>query len=162
MKYFPLLGVMILSTCSILFNGKEKCADEVNISAVVLKPSVDEVNVSSEVNVSAVVLEPWPLPVTYGLANVAGSGGSIINRILALKYERVCGKANSYNAYQQNEIHRQRDMTGYLDGWGFSFQKYNTALRKPPASEKINKRHLSNIEFDNCDYVAVEVPSKLW
>jgi len=156
MKYFPLLGVVILSTFTLLFNRKEKCADEVNVSAVALKP--------------------WPLPVTYGLVNIPGSGGSIINRILALKYERVCGKANSYNAYRQNDFQRQRDISGYLDGWGFSLPKYNPVLRQKMAKQKLamerrnrkkrfelfdNTRHLSNIEFDDCDYVAIELPSKL-
>lgn len=124
--YIPILAIMILALGTIFYNWKSKCPNEDNVSAI------DEVNVSAidEVHVSTVV-ENLSKSVAYGLVNMAMGGGTAINRILSVKYERVCGsQGTSYHAFRRED--------------------------------EIIPDTMYETGFEDCDYIAMEVPQIEW
>jgi len=137
-RYILTLAVLNLAYNIVLLKRKEKCIVEANASTVSWNPS---------------------LPVTYGLVHMARSGGSAINHILALKYERVCGnKGSSYNAYEINEKKRLHPPLTYTD-------IQITAKIMTRHADKTGKKVKEDaymIGFDDCDYIAMEVKANIW
>lgn len=74
--------------------------------------------------------------VIYGHVHMAKTGGSSINGMLALQYERVCGnKGYSFNAYQANNKNTRGETNQkYMVDWG----------------------------FEDCDYISVETGYSVW
>jgi len=112
----------------------------------------------------------------YGHIHMAKTGGTTLNGILALHYERVCGhKGYSYDAVQHNQRvqafqqqeQQQRKgkskgkktkagaLYGLEDSMTLVKPKYNRG-RVPPSV-------MMEIGFENCDYISLEDPGwKAW
>jgi len=112
--------------------------------------------------------------VTYGFLHAAKTGGSTINKRLAMRYERVCGN----KGHSQNILEKRRQQT--------ILKKSQSVLPEekiPTRTEKklhhkmiknqtivmeengINKSFMYNLEeigFQDCDYVELEAPAKIW
>jgi len=131
---------------------------EVNVSSVGRNYSLPK-----EASVSSVVRNSV-LPVKYGFVHMARSGGSVLNHLLALKYERVCGnKGYSYNENAKNEKARRKRSEGSAD---LNLTALAIANQKKRFSNSTHRQNTPDIMikrgFDKCDYIAMEVPSTLW
>jgi len=121
---------------------------------------IDQAKTIDQANVSNVPSVGWTASlVTYGLVHMARSGGSAINRIFALKYERVCGnKGYSYNAYEINERKRLTPPLNYTD------IQITTKImtRHVNKTGKKIKEDAYKVGFDDCDYIAMEQKAGMW
>jgi hypothetical protein len=97
--------------------------------------------------------------VVYGHVHVAKTAGTDINGELALHFERVCGhKGYSYDAYQFNErvnasgnssVYAPKDVISQL-----CKNDYNRG--------RVPKGLMSEIGFEDCDYISLEGSWKTW
>jgi len=100
-----------------------------------------------EANVTSVGRNSF-LPVKYGFVHMARSGGSVINHLLALKYERVCGnKGYSHNENKINENRRRRYSN--LTALDIANQKKRTSktLHRANRNEKRIRKYAGRTAF---------------
>jgi len=137
------LAVLNLATVMVLLKRKSDCFFEATVPV--------------KANIHAIHWNP-SLPVTYGLVHMARSGGSVINHILALKYERVCGnKGYSYNAYEKNE---QKRLHPPVRNKIKVTRKSQVKFMKNQG--KIIEEAIYSSGFDDCDYIAMEIKAYKW
>jgi len=101
----------------------------------------------------------------FGLLHMFKTAGTEINGELAMHYERVCGnKGYSYDAYQANrrteEARTKENCTAVQGCVRDSMTKlYDTEKRN---RGRIDPKLMTEIGFEDCDYVAIEVKHTFW
>jgi len=153
-------------------NNKDKSeageGNEVDVATVALSRTnsldhvtekITEASEKDKANISAV--EWIPSPVIYGLVHMAKTGGTTINGLMAMKYERVCGnKGYSYDAYQANERFKKSPAES-------SRYNANDLISKVGHDHMHNRGQIpppivSMVGFEDCDYIAQEIWASGW
>ncbi|CAE7225825.1 unnamed protein product [Symbiodinium natans] len=101
----------------------------------------------------AQLLKPSALPVIYGHVHLAETGGSYVNRALALKYERVCGVSGySYDAFRTNLKFEKNSL--HVDTIGRSFPNHSRWMVPDRIQEEIG--------YEDCEYLSMDVQWQWW
>lgn len=99
--------------------------------------------------------------ITYGHIHMAKTGGTALNGMLALNYERVCGhKGYSYDYYQHNKRYKDKDpainfkqikdsITKIMPGYGFHRGRVPFAV-------------MIEMGFEDCDWISFEKEASMW
>jgi len=112
--------------------------------------------------------------VTYGFLHAAKTGGSTINKILAIRYERVCGnKGHSQNILEkrrqqiilkesQSVLPEEKIPTRTEKKLRHKMIKNQTIVMEENGINKSFMYNLEEIGFHDCDYVELEAHAKIW
>eukprot|EP00588_Corethron_pennatum_P000169 CAMPEP_0194300166 /NCGR_PEP_ID=MMETSP0169-20130528/61110_1 /TAXON_ID=218684 /ORGANISM="Corethron pennatum, Strain L29A3" /LENGTH=346 /DNA_ID=CAMNT_0039050313 /DNA_START=312 /DNA_END=1349 /DNA_ORIENTATION=+ len=107
-----------------------------------------------------------PNDVLYGFVHIPKTAGTEVNGELAMRYERVCGnKGSSYDFYQANERFQKLDSTKLRNGNEIRdlLTEYSARNNKRYYDRgKIPPNIITEVGYDDCDYVAVEQPAYFW
>ena len=99
--------------------------------------------------------------ITYGHIHVAKTGGTVLNGMLALNYERVCGhKGYSHDYYQHNKRYNESSTTTNFKGIKDSITKiipgYGFHRGRVPFVVMIESG------FEDCDWISFEKEAVMW
>ena len=116
-------------------------------------PAMGQRQVPNVTAARAQLLKPSALPVIYGHVHLAETGGSYVNRALALKYERVCGVSGySYDAFRTNLKFEKNSL--HVDTIGRSFPNHSRWMVPDRIQEEIG--------YEDCEYLSMDVQWQWW
>lgn len=94
--------------------------------------------------------------ITFGHIHMAKTGGTSLNGLLALNYERVCGhKGYSYDYYQANiRFNGTTNWMGVIDLYSKMGRNFNRGRVFPDI--------LYEIGFEDCDWISHEIDASFW
>ena len=98
--------------------------------------------------------------ITYGHLHMAKTGGTTLNGLLALNYERVCGrKGYSYDYYQAN-IRFNGTKKGQ---WNYVKDTFNTLSEKHNWNRgRVQQYIMDEIGYEDCDWISTEKSAEVW
>ena len=94
----------------------------------------------------------------FGHVHIAKTGGTTLNGILAIKYERICGnKGYSYDYYQAN---KRFNITHVA--WQQTQDSISNTASGLHNRGKVPIIIMDEIGYEDCDYVSSEANTKFW
>jgi len=113
--------------------------DEPNGNGITTHSSMTSTNVNNNINT-----------IVYGHLHVAKTGGTNLNGRMAAKYDNVCGnKGYSFNSYR-------------INAEKFKFNESSGAGRKKIELKGTQLAIMTEIGFENCDFISIEKPWQFW
>ena len=96
---------------------------------------------------------------TFGHIHIAKTGGTSLNGILALNFERVCGhKGYSYDYYQANKKFKEAAKSN--SPWK-SVQDF-TSVQPGYNRGRVHSAIMEEIGYEDCDWISIEGNARRW
>jgi len=130
------------------------------LAAVTMYKNHSRINTMRQLRVeqgTEISLHPIRGNTIYGHVHMAKTGGTNLNGMLALNYERVCGhKGNSFDAYLSNERVRNGG------DWRRAKDSYNKWYGPMYSRNRVPLDTQLEIGFEDCDFISEEVNWEFW